>query len=244
MKDLFEREQKIYDEAFVGLDECQVKDTVVLEKYHALVDEYGKLLRQLRRMTRVNDAVAGELKAGQQDLLGKVYYDELTGVYSRRFMKENIDEIFESSVYYGEPLSLVMVDIDFFKNYNDTYGHQQGDECLRLIATSIKDSVKRREDFVARYGGEEFLVVLPNTDEQGAETAVQRIISNIRECQIEHSDSKVASFVTVSMGVFTCTIDENSKSEDWIEKADKALYTSKLSGRDQYNFFNDGETKE
>ena len=126
-----------------------------------------------------------------------------------------------------------MLDVDYFKLYNDSYGHQQGDDCLKAVAKAVADAVLRPGDLAARYGGEEFALVLPHTPSEGAIYVAERILENIRSLGLEHRTSKVAPHVTVSIGV-ACTIPERSgeeKAASLLLLADRALYSAKQQGR-------------
>jgi len=166
----------------------------------------------------------------------KVYIDGLTNIYNRRYFDEAIERELKSLSRAGGTLSLMMIDIDFFKKYNDTYGHSAGDDCLKIIAKILSESVKRTDDFVARYGGEEFVAAMPNTDEAGACKIAEKMLENIWERNILHEQSDAASCVTVSIGVATGSVTRNSTADDFIKRADEMLYKSKQSGRNRYNF--------
>ena len=169
-----------------------------------------------------------------QDLQGKVYRDALTGIYNRRYMEENLKRIMTLLSASGGTLSLFMIDVDFFKKYNDTYGHSMGDDCLKTIAETLDQSVPRSDDFVARYGGEEFVVVLPNTNEHGARVLAHRLLENIRKRNIPHATSDVEDRVTISIGITTGNTACAHEISDYIKRADGALYLSKQNGRNQY----------
>jgi len=162
--------------------------------------------------------------------------DPLTGIYNRRYFDGSLKKIIKLHSRTGGYLSLLMIDIDHFKKYNDTYGHDAGDECLRIVAAALSQCVIRDEDFVARYGGEEFVVVLPNTDKNGALLIAKRMLERVRECRIPHDTGDLADFVTVSIGVTTCIINHLQHGSDYIKAADKALYESKRNGRNRYTF--------
>jgi len=173
----------------------------------------------------------------KQDLLEQfAFIDALTEISNRRRLDETFEKELNRSKRSGQPLSAMMIDIDFFKNYNDTYGHGKGDEALRMIAQGIKGSLKRAGDFVARYGGEEFFVILPYTNSIEARENAERIREHIEELNIEHSTSSISKFVTISVGCFTYTPDMDLSMEQIIEKADKALYEAKESGRNRVEF--------
>jgi len=166
----------------------------------------------------------------------KIYYDPLTGIHNRRYLDENLSRIIKLLSRSKGVISLLMIDIDFFKNYNDTYGHGEGDKCLKTIAKTLNNSITRSEDFIARYGGEEFMVVLPNTDENGARLLAENMLRNVLDCNIPHRNSNVAKQVTISIGVTTGMVDRISNVKDLVKSADKMLYKSKHEGRNRYNF--------
>ena len=166
----------------------------------------------------------------------KIYYDALTGIYNRRYFDENMNHVMKALSRSGGELSLMMIDIDFFKNFNDTYGHNEGDECLKIIAETLSKSVTRTGDFAARYGGEEFAIVLPNADEKGACMIAEKLLENIRACNIPHKASKAAGFVTVSIGVTTGNVNHMQSMTDYIKQADEMLYKSKKAGCNTYHF--------
>lgn len=162
--------------------------------------------------------------------------DGLTRIPNRRFFDERVRLEWNRSERTREPLSVIMCDIDFFKPYNDTYGHQAGDECLIAIAQEIKNNLKRPADFVARYGGEEFVVVLPETAETGARYVAERLRKKISVLNVPNSASPVSHGVTISVGVSTCRPKAGASVEKLIEAADHALYEAKRKGRDRVEF--------
>jgi len=166
----------------------------------------------------------------------EINYDALTGIFNRRYFNENLERTIKSLSRACGMLSLMMVDIDFFKNYNDTYGHCTGDNCLISIAAALTKNMAREGDFVARYGGEEFAVVMPNTGEDGARFLADKLLESIRKLAILHENSNVANFVTISIGVTTGSVRYTQKAMDYVNTADKALYMSKQSGRNRYTF--------
>lgn len=168
----------------------------------------------------------------QNDLLRSMaLLDGLTGVANRRKFDEEISADWRQCFREQKPLSLIIVDVDFFKRYNDQYGHQAGDSCLRSIAQALSETVRRPYDLVARYGGEEFACLLPTTSHAGAVEIAKMMLANVRALSIEHSASEAAHVVTVSLGVATVTPTEGVVFEDLIESADKQLYLAKDSGR-------------
>ncbi|WP_313568976.1 diguanylate cyclase [Acetoanaerobium noterae] len=159
--------------------------------------------------------------------------DGMTGLANRRYLDEQIMLEYFRMKRTGEKLSIIMLDVDFFKLYNDAYGHLQGDECLKTVAKVLKTTIKRATDIAARYGGEEFVVLLPDTDEIGAIKVAETIRENVEAIKMEHKDSKISDVVTVSIGV--ATFDKHSlvAPENLVQKADEALYEAKKSGRNK-----------
>jgi len=168
--------------------------------------------------------------------INKIFFDPLTGIYNRRYLDEHFKQLTYTLSRSNSSLSVIMVDIDGFKAYNDLYGHLQGDECLRQTISLILNCVDRTDDFVVRYGGDEFAVVLPNTDKAGAIHIAETLISKVREQNMPHENSPVTDFVTVSIGITSGKIKHTHKAEDYLKKADEMLYKSKQSGRNMYNY--------
>jgi len=162
--------------------------------------------------------------------------DPVTGIYNRRYLDENLKRVINSLSRSDGTLSLLMIDVDLFKNYNDAYGHSKGDICLRTIAEVLGKSLLRADDFVTRYGGEEFVVVLPNVNEKGACMVADRLLESMRNRSIPHEASSVADYITISIGVTTGVVQHTYSGENYIQRADKALYMSKQNGRDRYTF--------
>lgn len=159
--------------------------------------------------------------------------DKLTGLANRHTFDDVLQREWFRALRSQSPLSLIICDVDYFKRYNDTYGHPQGDVCLRSVAKAIKSSVKRSADLAARYGGEEFVVILPNTDQHKAESLAEMIRKNVQDLQLEHKASDVAEHVTLSLGVTTLIPTMIMPTNALIEIADLGLYTAKQSGRNR-----------
>jgi diguanylate cyclase (GGDEF)-like protein len=208
-----------------------------LDDYAALAAEYDKILEQLRRATHLSDRTATILHKSTLDLTVKVQHDALTGIFNRRYLEDNLMRIISSlSRSEDGKLGILMMDLDFFKNYNDSYGHTRGDACLKSVAKALEGSLLRPEDFVARYGGEEFAVILPNTGKSGACEVAERILQNVRSLNILHEKSEAASYVTVSIGITTGSALHTRNGADFIKRADEALYISKQTGRNKYTY--------
>lgn len=157
--------------------------------------------------------------------------DGLTGIANRRQFDQTLLNEWQRSARSQQPLSLLMVDIDYFKRYNDRYGHLVGDECLRRVARILASCVMRSGELVARYGGEEFALLLPGTDVNEANVVAQRCNEEMANARIIHDDSPVAPWLTVSIGVATATATQNLLPETLVERSDVALYRAKDSGR-------------
>ncbi|MBU0483829.1 MAG: diguanylate cyclase [Proteobacteria bacterium] len=178
--------------------------------------------------------VTNKLKQANENLQRLSYLDGLTGIGNRRYFDELYDKEWRQARRASVNISLLMIDIDYFKAFNDLYGHQSGDDCLRDVAQSISDSLRRPVDFVARYGGEEFAVILPQTDIMGAEVVAANIIKDISVLAITHGGSMVNNLVTVSIGAASIVPhrDEDS-SRLLVRLADEALYKAKNDGRNR-----------
>ncbi len=173
-----------------------------------------------------------ELKRNRDLLENIVHLDGLTGIRNRRFFDDALANEWRRGGRRGSPLSLIMIDIDHFKKFNDTYGHIIGDDCLRQVADTLSDTVRRPADFVARYGGEEFSAVLPDTDADAARLIAELMRKRVESLEISHSGSS-AEVVTVSLGVATVVPRRSSDPEMLVQSADKMLYEAKESGRNQ-----------
>ena len=166
----------------------------------------------------------------------KAYYDVLTGICNRRYFDENVERTIKSMSRHSGILSLLMIDIDHFKLYNDTYGHDEGDNCLKTVAKAIANTITRTDDFAARYGGEEFVVVLPNTDKRGARLVAEKLLENVRNCKIPHAKNSAADHVTISIGITTGIAEHRQSGDIYVRNADKQLYESKKNGRNTYSY--------
>lgn len=177
--------------------------------------------------------VEEKLKQANELLLELSAKDGLTKAWNRRTFDNRIQEEWERAQKNKYHLGLVMVDIDYFKNYNDYYGHQAGDDCLKQVTSLIQEAVKRSSDWVCRYGGEEFIVILPNTDENGAKIVAENIRKTIEKSKIPHEGSLICDYLTVSVGTAAIVPTKHCTVEGLIEKADEALYRAKSSGRNR-----------
>ena len=162
--------------------------------------------------------------------------DSLTQIPNRRYFDEFLAKHWQQSKIKHRSLSIILCDVDFFKQYNDTYGHQAGDRCLQQVAQTLAQSI-RNSDLAARYGGEEFVVILPNTPSEEALVTAQRLCDRIKSLQIPHLKSQASDYVTMSCGVANTNCDNSVNTpEELIANADKALYQAKKQGRDRAIF--------
>jgi len=207
------------------------------------------LLEPLNRLIKTLDQISNEwdLKSqestGQRDeistigeFLNMTIIDPLTGIYNKRFLNGNLKKIIKLLSRSNGRLSLLMIDIDCFKKYNDTYGHDMGDKCLKTVANILAGCITREEDFIARYGGEEFIVVLPNTAKDGATLVAEKMLKKICKSRIPHEKSDISEYVTISIGGTTGIVKHQHSDRDFIKCADEALYESKHGGRNRYTF--------
>ncbi|HHZ8640244.1 TPA: GGDEF domain-containing protein [Acinetobacter baumannii] len=171
-------------------------------------------------------------QAQQLSLLSQ--QDALTGLANRRYLDETLDNEWRRALRHETPLTIMMVDIDFFKPYNDSLGHLKGDQCLKDIATAISSIAARSGDLVARYGGEEFLLLFQMTNAQQAKIQAERLMNAIKKIAIVHPCSSVSPYVTISVGVATTIPRLNDSISAFVSRADHALYQAKTNGRNQY----------
>jgi len=159
--------------------------------------------------------------------------DGLTGLFNRRHFQDYFQSVWTRAQYDHSPVSVLMIDVDHFKKYNDRYGHPAGDECLRHVAQVLEQHVRRPGDLVARYGGEEFIAVLPHADSAVAAAVAERVRQTLEALQMRHEASPTSSVVTLSVGVATCQADFLLKDTALLAAADEALYQAKNGGRNR-----------
>lgn len=172
-----------------------------------------------------------QLKFYVDALHAMAFADGLTGVANRRLLDERLAGEWRRCGRNEMPLALLMIDVDFFKRYNDSYGHQAGDSCLRRVAGALHANLSRPHDLLGRYGGEEFACILPDTDGRGASAIAQRLEAAVRALDIEHRASDVGPQVTVSIGIAALIPDRNGNEQALVRLADQALYAAKQGGR-------------
>ncbi|MDH5638285.1 MAG: diguanylate cyclase, partial [Nitrospinota bacterium] len=183
-------------------------------------DREVKLLKLTRQLEEANKKL---------EVLSSL--DGLTGVANRRILDQTLSKEWSRMSRSSKPISMILIDVDYFKKFNDSYGHIAGDECLKKVARAISFSVSRPADTVARYGGEEFAVILPETDGAGAQKIGVAIMDKVGKLGIKHESSEVGKTLTVSQGVATMVPDDKKKCGALLEMADTALYKAKNEGR-------------
>jgi diguanylate cyclase (GGDEF)-like protein len=199
----------------------------------------GRLLKaRVHELTETRE----RLQAANRRLEELSKKDALTGLFNRRYLDARLVEELARARHSGAPLSILVVDVDRFKAYNDRYGHEAGDESLKVVAQTLEQEVNRASDFVTRYGGEEFCIVLPQTDGTGALAVAHRVNSAVRRRSIVHESSDVDEYLTVSVGACTWTVANGRPLEGLVSAADAALYRAKQSGRNAVEACEDAES--
>lgn len=199
-----------------------------IKKVQGCLAYISKLEMLLKEATTSNETLSAEL----EELRPLVETDPLTQVGNRLKMDTVLSKAFRNAKRYERPLTVVMIDIDHFKNYNDHYGHTAGDDTLYRVAQAIKDTLKRPADIVCRYGGEEFLAILPDTDLPGGSFIAEKIRMAIERLGIAHVKSEVSDVVTLSLGFATVSM-EHATEKKLVKDADGFLYTAKRDGRNR-----------
>lgn len=174
-----------------------------------------------------------QLEALNRTLEAICRIDELTGIANRRCFEETLTKEWDYALRFRQPISMLLVDIDVFKDFNDTYGHVEGDVCLQRVAKALKESIPMPDSCTARFGGEEFVILLPNTDQTRAEMLAASVHEKIAHMRILHPASKVSNCVTVSIGAVSLVPESTVKSLDLLKAADNALYAAKQQGRNR-----------
>lgn len=198
------------------------------------------LVAKMIAMERIADMrsklieVTENLQNANEELARQATLDGLTGIANRRLLDTNLKKEMARARRYNKPLTFMIADIDFFKKYNDFYGHIQGDECLKQVAKALDDSISRPGDLVARYGGEEFCILLPNTDIDQAAKIADKLVNTVRRLELRHEGIDKTSIVTMSFGVINLIPGCDLTSSEFIKMADDKLYIAKHSGKDQW----------
>lgn len=216
-----------------------INSTVLLSKVRVFI-ELGQQKSKLEVKSLELDIKIKELEALKHELEDKnkileqlTMEDRLTSLGNRRCFDITLAAEWKRGFRFKQPLSLVMVDIDYFKLFNDTYGHQEGDICLKRVANALSGTLKRPCDIITRYGGEEFIAILPNTDSEGATKVGERMLQAAESLEISHNKSEILDHITVSVGVATLIPVQGSMAEFLIKAVDQALYKAKGMGRNK-----------
>lgn len=191
------------------------------------------VLRQRVKRLLQQAQVYKQLEAANQALQQLANMDGLTRVANRRCFDQYLNTQWLNLLKEKSQISLILCDIDFFKNYNDKYGHPAGDLCLQKVANVLKGSAQKKQDLVARYGGEEFAIVMPHTPASGAVHVAAAMQAGVRELQIPHTESAVSKYVTLSLGISTTIPSAESSPQALIQTADRGLYEAKAGGRNR-----------
>ncbi len=211
--------------------EALASDNLALQAYAVEVERNNQALTEVRRQLEDKNRLLERLSS----------LDTLTGIANRRRFDAALRQEWRRSSREETPLSLLFCDIDYFKRFNDTYGHQAGDACLVRVAHTMEESLNRPADLAARYGGEEFVALLVDTEREGARLLAERIRERIESLQLEHRASTVAPVLTVSLGVATSQPRPAQPAEDLVSWADRALYRAKQGGRNRVALADDSK---
>ena len=210
-----------------------LQDKKLTEQNLKLASLNAELERLINEQAEIIAERTAELEKVNASLLRLVNVDGLTEVANRRYFDEYLAQEWSRLAREKNPLSLILCDVDFFREYNNSYGHLKGDDCLKQVAKSLEKSVRRPGDLVARYGGEEFVIILSNTDEGGALQVARNMCLNIEKLKIKHQFGLGDRLVTISAGVATIIPTPHLKDITLIERADQALLLAKRQGKNQ-----------
>jgi diguanylate cyclase (GGDEF)-like protein len=225
--DLTEKNFGVHAETWCVMPQVGSQLYLAIDAGH-IFDPQGKLVAVVETL---RDMTAH--KKAQIELERLANHDGLTGIFNRRGFDDKLHIELCRASRENQPLSLAIVDVDHFKQFNDTYGHQAGDICLKKVADVLAKSAYRPSDMAARYGGEEFALILPSVGENGARTVASRMLKAVSSLGIPHSGSSNGGVVTVSVGVVTATPTAQTSEKELIQAADDALYRAKHGGRNR-----------
>jgi diguanylate cyclase (GGDEF)-like protein len=229
-------DQESVDKAFaVGATDYVTKPIhwpVLLQRVKRLLQTRW-VMQELKKQIEKERLLKEELEIANYKLRKLALIDELTQIANRRSFDRYLQQEWSRMAREKTPLSLLLYDVDYFKSYNDLYGHPAGDRCLQQIATILKKNAKRPADFVARYGGEEFAAILPRTMAKGAVVIGEQIRQQVKQMHLLHAGSFIGNVVTLSVGVASTIPVVSQSAQILINEADKALYEAKSQGRDR-----------
>lgn len=202
-----------------------ITDGIIIYSFH-----------KMHEMKRKLEITITELHQSREELQQQAIHDGLTGIYNRRFFNQTITTWTIQAKRHNSYTALFMIDVDYFKKYNDCFGHLKGDSVLKSVSVAIQKSLRRESDMVFRYGGEEFVVMLTKTTPKTTRELSEKIMHNIRRCNILHPESPYG-VISISMGVVEWDSMEDIVAEEFIERADSALYKAKANGRNRIEFY-------
>ncbi len=215
---------------FIGSNILGMLACYSIERYARADFVMARLLQEEQeKVRRANQ----ELNERNEELKGLAEFDDLTKIPNRRMFEQELKRGWRRMVRTSRPLTLLLCDVDNFKAFNDTYGHQSGDECLVKVARAVQGSARRPGDYAARYGGEEFAVILQDTGIEGAQHVAERICQTVRNLAIVHAGSTVAKNVTISVGAASIQPTHEREPQALVRKADECLYQAKGEGRNR-----------
>lgn len=189
--------------------------------------------KKLKETTNELKRLNKELEEANHKLEILSQTDGLTGIYNRSMFDKILKKEWKRCKKHQKPIALIMIDIDFFKSFNDNYGHQAGDICLKQVAEVLSECTERMNDFVVRYGGEEFAIILLDMDKESALELAHKMRNSVENMNIQHDYSSVSDYVTISLGVYAVVPDEKLTIEEFIRNADMALYKAKNTNRNR-----------
>ncbi|MEB3160577.1 MAG: diguanylate cyclase [Synechocystis sp.] len=212
----------------------QVAAAIQTAQYYDTIKDYSQTLEsKVQERTLELELAKQQLEKVNKRLERLAIYDELTQIPNRRYFSHYLEQEWRQCLRDSLPISIILCDVDYFKNYNDCYGHQMGDDCLKHIAQIMQNCLKRPSDLLARYGGEEFIIILPYTNRLGSSIVAERIHDDLRKAAIPHEGSLTCDYVTVSLGIGSTVPMLHYHPEDLVKIADQAMYESKAGGRNQ-----------
>ena len=194
---------------------------------------WRRMIKKERELKEEIEERKKELQEVKYELERLIVHDRLTEIYNHRWFNQFFEYEWKRTVRKGGPISLIMIDIDFFKKFNETYGRNKGDICLVSIAKILQETIKRSSDVVARFGGEEFVIVLSGTDKRGVDVVAENARKSVEDLNIPHESSPLSDHVTISLGCATMHPRQHLDSSLLIKAAEEALYLSKQEGRNR-----------
>lgn len=212
-----------------GANDYLLKDENIQDTILIAVDK----VMENYRLKQQNNKLLEELEEKNRELNKMAFLDGLTGIPNRRYFEDSFNKEWDQAIEDSSALSVIIIDIDFFKLFNDTYGHQKGDFCLIKVARKLNQCAGVSRNIVARYGGEEFVAVLPGLDAKSAALIAQKMLSGITTLKIPHESSSVSEFVTISLGIGCTFPNKESEPAALVEMADRELYRAKENGRNR-----------